>query len=75
MEAHKRATEKIAESRSGILASESEIARLNNILVPLVKQGQSIHQIYLNNKDELMCSEKTLYNYVDGCLFDIRSLN
>ena len=75
MEAHKRATEKIAESRSGILASESEIARLNNILVPLVKQGQSIHQIYLNNKDELMCSEKTLYNYVDGCLFDIRNID
>ncbi|GEM_PF-5973134 len=32
------------------------------ILVPLINQGQSIHQIYLNNKDELMCSEKTLYN-------------
>ena len=52
-----------------------EIARLNEILVPLVKQGQSIHQIYLNNKDELMCSEKTLYNYVDGCLFDIRNID
>lgn len=40
-----------------------------------MKQGQSIHQIYLNNKDELMCSEKTLYNYVDGCLFDIRNID
>lgn len=52
-----------------------EIARLNEILVPLVKQGQSIHQIYLTHKDELMCSEKTLYNYVDGCLFDIRNID
>ena len=43
--------------------------------MPLVKQGQSIHQIYLNNRDELMCSEKTLYNYVDGCLFDIRNID
>lgn len=66
---------KISESRSGILATEGELARLNAILVPLVKQGQSIHQIYLTHKDELMCSEKTLYNYVDGCLFDIRNID
>lgn len=33
--------------------------RENEILVPLVKQGQGIRQIYLNNKDELICSEKT----------------
>ena len=73
--AQRRATDKISESRSGILATEGEIARLNEILVPLVKQGQSIHQIYLTHKDELMCSEKTLYNYVDGCLFDIRNID
>ncbi|MEY8265979.1 hypothetical protein AALA79_06370 [Lachnospiraceae bacterium 64-25] len=30
----------------------------------LVKQGQSIYQIYLNNKDERMCSEK-LKTYAD----------
>jgi len=61
-----KATEKISESRSGIFFTKGEIARLNEIWVPLVKQGQSIPQIYLNNKDELMCNEKTLYNYVDG---------
>lgn len=75
LEAQRKASAKISESRSGILSTEGEIARLNEILVPLVKQGQSIHQIYLNNKDELMCSEKTLYNYVDGCLFDIRNID
>jgi len=75
LEAQRQATNKISQSRSGILSTEGEITRLNQILVPLVKQGQSIHQIYLNNKDELMCSEKTLYNYVDGCLFDIRNID
>lgn len=75
LEAQRKASAKISESRSGILSTEEEIARLNEILVPLVKQGQSIHQIYLNNKDEMMCSEKTLYNYVDGCLFDIRNID
>ncbi|WP_235839251.1 helix-turn-helix domain-containing protein [Clostridium sp. Marseille-P2415] len=75
LEAHRQASEKIAESRSGILSTEGEIVRLNEILVPLIKQGQSIHQIYLNNKDELTCSENTLYNYIDGSLFDVRNID
>lgn len=75
LEAQREAVKKISESRSGIFATEGEIARLNELLVPLVKQGHSIHQIYLHHKDELMCSEKTLYNYIDGCLFDIRNID
>lgn len=70
----RKVSAKISESRSRIL-TEGDIERLNEILVPLMKQGQSIHQIYLNHKDALMCSEKTLYNYVDGCLFDIRNID
>lgn len=66
---------KISESRSGILFAEGEIVRLYEILVLLVKLGQSINQIYLNHEDTLMCSEKTPYNYVCGCLFDIRNIN
>ena len=75
LETHRQASEMIAQSRIGILSTEGEFARLNEILVPLIKQGQSIHQIYLNNKDELMCSEKTLYNYIDGSLFDVRNID
>ena len=41
----------------------------------MVKNGQSLHQIYLDHVDELMCSEKTLYNYVDAKLFDIRNID
>lgn len=41
----------------------------------LVKNEQSLHQIYLDHIDELMCSKKTLYNYVDARLFDIRNID
>lgn len=58
LEAQRPVSKKIAESRSGILSTEGEIVRLKEIVVPLIKQGQSIHQTYLNHKDELMCSEK-----------------
>lgn len=73
--AHIKAGERISESRSGVCTSEDEIARLNAIISPLVNQGQSIHQICVNNQDALMCCEKTIYNYIDACLFDVRNID
>ncbi len=74
-EAHLRSQEKISDCRTGILSDELELARINAIVTPLVRNGQSIHQIYVNNCDELMCSEKTLYNYIDACLLDVRNID
>lgn len=65
-EAHLRCQEHISDCRSGILSDELELKRINAIVTPLVKNGQSIHQIYTNNRDVLMCSEKTLY-YIYWC--------
>lgn len=73
--AHIRAYKTISESRSGLCVAEQEIIRINQILSPLVQQGQSLHQIYINHKVELICSEKTLYNYIDACLFDVRNID
>ena len=74
-EAHIRFQEHISDCRTGILCNELEIARINALITPLVRNGQSLHQIYESNKDVLMCSEKTLYNYVDACLFDVRNID
>ena len=73
--AHLEASNKISSSRSGFCTTEEDIARINEIITPLIRNGQSIHQIYVNNVDRLMCSEKTLYNYVDACLFDVRNID
>ena len=70
-----KAHESISQSRSGLCVSENEVSRLNKIISTLVQNGQSIHQIYVNNKEELMCSEKTIYNYIDACLFDVRNID
>ena len=74
-QAHIKSHQVISESRSGLCVSEAEIARLNAIISPLVEQGQSIHQICVTHEDELMCSEKTIYNYIDACLFDVRNID
>ena len=73
--AHIAARNAISQSRSGLCVSEQEVQRLNNIVTPMVKQGQSIHQIYIEHENELMCSEKTIYNYIDACLFDVRNID
>lgn len=73
--AHASILEHLSSSRSGICSSEADLARINEIITPLVHNGQSIHQIYCNHIDELMCSEKTLYNYIDACLFEVRNID
>ena len=73
--AHIKAHNVISESRSGLCVSEEEITRLNAIITPLVNNGQSVHQIYVEHENELMCSEKTIYNYIDACLFDVRNID
>ena len=73
--AHVAAHNRISQSRSGLCVSEKEVQRLNSIISPMVKQGQSIHQVYIEHENELMCSEKTIYNYIDACLFDVRNID
>ncbi len=73
--AHIKSHKVISESRRGLCVSEEEVARLNSIISPLVDQGQSVHQIYATHADTLMCSEKTIYNYIDACLFDVRNID
>lgn len=71
IESHKR----LSDARSGLCTSEAEIARLNAIITPLIRKGQSVHQIYATYKNELMCSEKTVYNYIDAGLLDVRNID
>ena len=73
--AHLKSQEVISESRRGLSTNEEEIKRLNQVISPLVKQGHSIHEIYVTHQDELMCSEKTIYNYIDDCLLEVRNID
>lgn len=63
------------ESKTGFILTEQDIVRLNNILTPLISNGQSLHQIYSNNSDEIMCSEKSLYNYIDSGILEVRNID
>ena len=74
LSAEKKAASVLSESRRGITASDEELKRLNDIISPRIKKGQSVYHIWSSEEDSLMCSEKTIYNYIDQKRFDAINL-
>jgi IS30 family transposase len=64
-----------SESHSGIVIDKAEALRLDAIISPLVLKGQSIHHICTHRGDEIMFSEKTIYNYCDNGVFSARNID
>lgn len=58
----------LVDSRLGINMTYNELKTVADIVVPLVKAGQSPFQI-LTDHPELNMSEKTLYNYIEAGVF------
>ena len=68
--ADKTYRETLSESRKGLAIDPLELERIDKVVSPLIKNGQSIHHVFMSNADELMVSEKTAYNYLNAGLFD-----
>ena len=63
------------ESRSGFNLTEEERVQLDQVISPLLRQGQSLHHIMANNKDRISCCERTAYIYADAGLFEARNID
>ena len=64
-----------SESRQGFAITSDELKRIDAIISPLVQQGHSIHHICINNADEIMLDEKTIYNYIDAGLLTVGNID
>lgn len=74
--AHKLYQQRLRDSRKGFIIDENEILYLNQLLTPLIQdQGQSIHHVFINHKDEIMRCEKSLYNLIDQGVLNIRNID
>jgi IS30 family transposase len=71
--AHKIYEDTLVASRSGVALTEQERRRIDEIVTPLIDQGQSPYHICLANKDALMISDKTLYKYIHANFFGATS--
>jgi len=62
--AQSAADRRLSESRAGIDLTFDELEGLIGLLAPLIRQGQSLEQIYLTHGDEIPVTLRTLYTYV-----------
>lgn len=67
--------EKLESSRQGINMTPTELKNLDELVTPLIMKGQPISHIYANHKDEMDCSERTLYNYIELNLLTARNID
>lgn len=74
-EAHNQYLKTLQNSRIGINLSQEELEKLDNLISPLIKQGQSISQIYANHKKEIPCSIRCIYNYIEQNILSIKNID
>ncbi len=67
--------ELLASSREGINQTPESIQRMNDILTPLVKKGQSLAHIYATHADDMRCSRRTMYEYIEAGIFDVKNID
>jgi len=73
--AHEEFRKTLVEAREGVNLTEAEHMYLDNLFSPLLLNGQSIHHIWVSNKDKMIRSKRSIYRYVDGSLFSARNID
>lgn len=73
--ADRSSRELLVSCRAGINQEPADIALLDNLISPLLKQGQSLAHIYAFHGHEIPCCRKTLYNYIDQGVFSARNID
>ena len=65
----------LSERRKGFYIHAKEAIEIERIITKPILQGQSVHHVCSAHKDELTVSEKTVYNYIDGGLFELKNID
>ncbi len=65
----------LTNSRKGVNCSPESLYEIDSLISPLLKQGQSLSQIYATHGEDIPISRRTLYTYLDNCLFTARNID
>lgn len=63
------------ECRQGINLTPEERAALDELVAPLILNGQTMDHIFTEHKEEIPCSERTLYRYIDSGILSVRNID
>ena len=65
----------LRDSREGISLTESQLQHIDDLISPLILQGQSIEVACRNHRDELPVCSRTIYSYVDAGLLSAKNVD
>lgn len=68
-EADRNYRNRLSLSRSGITVTQEELMKMNKLITPLIKQGQSYEAIWSEHSSELPIGLRSAYNYQEKGLF------
>lgn len=72
--AHKQYRTVLVESRTGINISPGDLIKLDELVSPLILNGQSPYMI-LQHHPEIPYSEKTIYNYIESGALSVKNID
>ena len=61
--------------RQGINLSPEERASLDKLVSPLIRNGQTMDHIFSQHKEDIPCSERTLYRYINDGVLSVRNID
>lgn len=70
-----KSRERLSKARKILHTPSEKIAEMNKLITPLILNGQSLNHIYANHSDEIFVARRTLYDYIDKCVFDVRNID
>lgn len=74
-EAQAKYIEKLVMSREGINLTQEQLIKLDKLITPLIKQGQSLATIYAHHQKEIPCTRRCLYNYIDMGILSVKNID
>ena len=63
--AHNAYQDTLISSREGINQTPDSLQELDDLVSPLLKKGQSVAHVFATHKNEINCSQTTVYRYVN----------
>ncbi len=73
--AHQQYRECLVSSRIGFNLHEEEFLQIDELVSPLIHQGQSIRHIAFTQRNQLTVSSRSIYRLVDACALTARNID
>lgn len=65
----------LTDCRIGLSYTEDELQYMDKVITPLIKKKQSIHHICVTQADNILCSERTIYNLINQGVLTVRNID